>query len=247
MITCRRVESWFGLVLCALLSATAYAQSTARVSGTVRDEKGQPVALARVSSGRNGVITDSSGRFSLGGLAAGSDAAVAVRRLGYSPLDTMLALASGRDESLTLVIEALPHDLPGVTSNMDEILRTRLPDFYRHRSSGTGNFFDRRDIDARHPQFISDLFRVLPGMRVVPGYGGRSGVRTNRSGGGRDCPPDVWIDGIRAAGLAPDDISIHDVEALELYRGPAGLPPELNDRFGRPACGVIVIWTRLPG
>jgi hypothetical protein len=44
-----------------------------------------------------------------------------------------------------------------------------------------------------------------------------------------------------------DDIGIHDVEALELYRGPAGLPPEFNDRLGRPNCGAIVIWTRLPG
>lgn len=234
------------MVLCAVLSASAQAQSAVRVSGVVLDGQGKPVALARVSSGRTGVVTDSSGRFSLGGLVAG-DAAVAVRRLGYAPLDTTVALAFGREESLSLAIEALPLDLPGVTSNMDEILRTRLPDFYRHRSGGIGTFFDRRDIDTRHVQYISDLLRTLPGMRIVSDRSGRSGVRTNRSGGGRDCPPDVWVDGVRAAGLSPDDISIHDVEALELYRGPAGLPPELNDRFGRPACGVIVIWTRLPG
>ena len=68
-----------------------------------------------------------------------------------------------------------------------------------------------------------------------------------RSGGGRDCPPDIWVDGVRATGMSVDDVPLTDVEALEMYRGPAGLPPEMNNRFGNPACGALVIWTRLPG
>ena len=46
--------------------------------------------------------------------------------------------------------------------------------------------------------------------------------------------------------MSIDDVGVHDVEAVEVYRGPSGLPPEFNDRFGHPACGSIVIWTRVP-
>jgi hypothetical protein len=38
-----------------------------------------------------------------------------------------------------------------------------------------------------------------------------------------------------------------DVEGVELYAGPAGLPPEFNQLYGTTACGTVAIWTRLPG
>jgi hypothetical protein len=234
------------LLLLTAIAHLASAQDAARVSGTVRDTSGRAIAMVRLSTGPARVVTDSTGRFSLGGLASGS-AALTVRRLGFAPLDTTLALVSGRSDTVSLVLATLPHDLPGITVNMDEILRTRLPEFYRHRTVGGGSYFDRRDIDSRHPQLLTDLLRMSPGTRVTTDRSGRGTMRMNRSAGARDCPPDVWIDGVRAEGLNVDDIGVHDVEAVELYRGPAGLPPEFNDRLGRPNCGAIVIWTRLPG
>lgn len=238
---------WRPLLCAALMvgvtAPRAHAQDT-RVFGTVRDTSGHPIPMVRLSSGGALTITDSSGRFSLGGLAAGN-AQVSVRRLGYSPLDTTLAVVAGHADTLSFVLVILPQDLPGITSNMDEILRTRLPEFYRHRRLGGGVFFDRRDIEARHPQLLSDLLRTLAGARVTE-RGGRSSTGSSR-GSGRACPMDVWIDGVRAAGMNSDDVGVNDIEAVEFYRGPSGLPPELNDRFGHPGCGAIVIWTRLPG
>jgi len=243
-----RHQRWCrALLLSAGLAHAASSQSRAHLSGIVRDTGGRPIAMVRLSSGATHSLTDSSGRFALAGLASGA-APLLIRRLGFQPVDTTLVLVSGRSDTVAIVLAMLPQRLPGITSNMDEILREGLPDFYRHRTAGGGFYFDRRDIDARHPQFLSDLLRSLPGTRIVSDRSGRGTMRMNRnSGGARDCPPDVWIDGVRAEGMNVDDVGIHDVEAVELYRGPAGLPPEYNDRLGRPNCGAIVIWTRLPG
>jgi hypothetical protein len=52
---------------------------------------------------------------------------------------------------------------------------------------------------------------------------------------------------VRAPMLGVDDIPLQVIEALEVYRGPSGLPPEFNNRMGNPSCGAIVIWTRVPG
>ena len=239
-------SGWRSLLFIAAIAHASAAQLAARVSGTVRDTGGRPIAMVRLSSGPTHVLTDSTGRFSIVGV-DGSRATLAVRRLGFQPLDTTLTLSS-RSDSVTFVLSMLPRDLPGVTTNMDDVLRERLPDFYRRRSNGGGFYFDRRDIDARNPQYLSDLLRSLPGTRMMSDRTGRGTLRMSRnSAGTRDCPPDVWVDGVRAEGLNVDDIGIHDVEAVELYRGPAGMPPELNDRLGRPNCGAIVIWTRLPG
>lgn len=240
-------NGWRPLLLVVALAHAAAAQSGARVFGIVRDTGGRPIAMVRLTSGATHALTDSGGRFALAGLTGGSTALL-VRRLGFQPLDTTLSLESGRSDSVSFVLAMLPHDLPGVTVDMDAVLRERLPDYYRHRAAGGGIYIDRRDIEARHPQLISDMLRTFPGTRMMTDRGGRGTVRMNRSSAGtRDCPPDVWIDGVRAEGMNVDDIGIHDVEALELYRGPAGLPPEFNDRLGRPNCGAIVIWTRLPG
>jgi hypothetical protein len=87
----------------------------------------------------------------------------------------------------------------------------------------------------------------MPGVRIVTDRAGRAMLRMGRSSMGRDCPPEFWIDGIRAQFLGVDDVPVSDIEALEVYRGPSGLPPEFNSRFTNSQCGAVIIWTRVPG
>jgi hypothetical protein len=241
-----------GQTLLVLLTASTYSwaqapmPSGATLVGTVRDTTGIPVPLARLRSGGALTISDSVGHFSLGGLPGGA-ATLFVRRLGFEPLDISLQLTSGVTQSLDVVLTGLPQDLPGLTTSVATLADIRLRDFYRHRQSGIGYFFDRREIESKNAQRISDILRRLPGTRMTPDRAGRQTMRMGRSASGRDCPPDVWVDGVRAQGMSVDDVPLGDVEALELYRGPAGLPPEMNSRLGNPACGALIIWTRLPG
>lgn len=182
----------------------------------------------------------------LAGLPGGA-VTLMVRRLGFEPLDISVNVADGATQSLNVVLTMLAQDLPGMTTRAQTFADVRLRDFYRHRQSGIGYFFDRQEIENKKVQRISDLLRRLPGTRMMSDRTGRATMRMNRSMGGRDCPPDVWVDGVRATGMQVDDVPLGDVEALELYRGPAGLPPEMNSRLGNPGCGALIIWTRLPG
>ena len=187
---------------------------------------------------------DSAGRFSLPGLAAGR-ISVTIRRLGYGPARLEHDLAAGAHDSLFVTLTALPQELPGVTTSADSRLRLHLPDFYRHRETGTGRYYDRDQITAMRIGALSDVMRRLPGVRVSPDRNGRYLIRMGRST--RNCQPDFWVDNVRAHLLNVDDIPVTDIEAIEVYNGPSGLPPEYNNRFGNPSCGAVVIWTRIPG
>lgn len=233
-------------VLVLAAPAAAAAQATlASLVGTVKDTAGVPISKARLEVGSTMALSDSTGRFMLPGLPSGSSKLL-VRRLGFEPLDVTLDLVAGVTQSLEVVLTFLPQDLPGLTTTASSVADARMQDFYRHRKSGMGYFLDRKEIEEKHVARISDLLRRLPGTRVGSDRSGRQMLRMARNGI-RDCPPDMWVDGVRATGMQVDDLPLSDVEALELYRGPAGMPPELNTRLGNPACGALVIWTRVPG
>lgn len=53
------------------------------------------------------------------------------------------------------------------------------------------------------------------------------------------CPSDIYVDGVNV-----DDIDAvmraDEIAAIEVYSGPAGVPPRYKDR----GCGVVLIWSR---
>jgi hypothetical protein len=224
--------------------SAAGAQGTSTVVGVVRDSGGAPVGVATVTASRAQALSDSAGRFVLDRLPAGS-VTVRVRRLGFQPSEHHLELVAGRRDSLFVTLVALPTELPGVSTTAQSRLRAYLSDYYRHKESGVGRFYEREQIVAMRVMQLSDLLRRVPGVRVTPDRNGRYVIRMGRSI--RNCPPDFWVDNVRAHALNADDIPLSDIEALEVYAGPAGLPPEFISRFGNPSCGAVVIWTRMPG
>jgi hypothetical protein len=233
------------------LASSSHAQAAlagggGRVIGAVRDSGGVAVSAAQVSSAGFRTLTDTGGRFVLPGLPLGS-ITVSVRRLGFEPRDTAVVVVDGQMDSLLVVLVVIPQELAGITTEAETRSRRWLTEFHRRKQGNVGTFFDRKQIEERHVQRVSDLMRRLPGVRVGVDRNGRQQMRMGRASGGRDCPPDFWIDGVRATGLNVDDVPLQDVEALEIYKGPSGIPPELNSRFGNPGCGAVVIWTRVPG
>lgn len=231
------------LLLLGAAISDAHAQSGATIIGSVKDTSGTVIALAQVTVGAARTLSDSAGRFVLGNLPAGP-ILLSVRRLGFSPVDTRVDLAASRTDSVEVVLAAVAEHLPGLTTDAEAAERSYLASFYRRREIGNGFFFNRRQLDSIRVVRVSDVLRRLPGVRLVPDRTGRVQLRMSRSG---NCPPDFWIDGQRAPFLAVDDLPLRDIQALEVYRGASGVPPEFNNRLGNPACGVVVIWTRLPG
>ena len=87
--------------------------------------------------------------------------------------------------------------------------------------------------------------RTIPGVALLPiGMTSRSQLRFSRRS---DCVPAYYIDGVFAAGYNIDDMPVSDVEGIELYAGFAGLPAQYTNRRANPACGTVIIWTRIPG
>jgi hypothetical protein len=226
------------LLLISAAPGMVRSQMSGSLTGVVRDSAGAPVAHAQLSMRGTRATSDSLGRYRLAAVPAGFDT-LSVRRVGFAPFASGLDVAGGAERVFDVYLRAVPGVLPQVTTLADSADRIYLADFYRHRDGGTGVFLNRREIEAKKALRTSDILRRLPGMRFVTDRGGRTQLRMSRS----NCAPDYWIDGQRAPLLNVDDVPLQDIEALEVYRGESGMPPELNNR-GNRECGAVVIWTR---
>lgn len=110
-------------------------------------------------------------------LSAGPATRERVRLAAGSPLLRDLLLtpgASGSVADASATGAALP--LPGVTATG----RTTLADFQRRRRSGRGYFLTRDDIAARSAHRTIDVFRGIPGVRMVDD--GRGGMKIQMAG-----------------------------------------------------------------
>lgn len=164
-----------------------------------------------------------------------------------------------------------PIELPGIDVVTDaQTQRLDQVGFYRRRERGFGHFLTREDVLARHPEHVEDVFRGIPGVRVVdagsPGTydlimrSGRSmifRIQPGREDGPKTCYPSISIDGyvVWVGGVQPNDESqprdvgkwgqlLHpnDIEAVEVYPGAGGLPAQVAGQVS--PCGAVLIWTR---
>jgi|SRR5438105_2228470 len=230
--------------------ASVSAQSVGAISGTVRDSAGTPIPGVEVVllQLKGAVHSDSLGVFRFANIPAGKRE-LHFRRLGFAPKSLDAEVTEGMTLALAVVLEPSATEIEGMT--VEEMARRRqvLSDFYDRSSRGFGHFVTREQIEKRNPMNLSDMMRMIPGARLIPmRNGGQAALRFNRAQmGNRDCPPQYWVDGIKAFALNIDDIVPQDVEGIEIYEGASSIPPQFNTREGTTICGVVLIWTRIPG
>lgn len=236
-----------------LLSAVAWsasAQSVGSIYGTIKDSAGTPIPGVEVVllQRRGYVYSDSLGVFRLVAVPAGHRE-LHFRRLGFAPKSMDANIPEDETLHLAVVLEASVTVLEGMT--IEEMTRRRqmLTDFYDRMSRGFGHFVTRDQIERRNPMNLSDMMRMIPGARIMPVRGtSQSTLRFNRAQmGNRDCPPQYWVDGVKTWNLNIDDIVPQDVEGIEVYSGASTVPPQYNTKEGTTICGVVLIWTRIPG
>ncbi len=241
--------SRFGMrCLIALVLATpgvVCAQDGA-LRGMVADSTGAPIVGADVGivSLHKLTRTDDHGRFSFEKIPVGA-VEVTVRRLGYEPqkLQATVSNTLAFSFNVTLVPQAAMLDALDVSAKRRHIA---IEGFHQRRVQGIGSYVTRDDIIARNANQLSDVLRMTSGVQVVRTRSG-SGIRfTSTSGGRRDCPPTMWIDGQRAPGIEIDELPVGDIEGIELYRGASTTPPQFTYGSGAQ-CGTVVVWTRTPG
>jgi hypothetical protein len=217
------------------------------ITGRVIDQAdGEPVAGAEVvlDDGTLRGITDDDGAFRLEGVPGGPHL-LRTRRLGYgSRTDSLHVPARALlDVTVALSVEAIELDALVVTVRSPVLAGHG---FYARQEQGFGgHFIDRAEIEERRPNSVTDLFRDIPGLRVIYGgiYGGRIFVNqraTFADDGRPGCEPGVWLDGIRSTMNSYDLMRAEEIEGIEVYTG-GRAPGKFID-----ICGTVVIWTRVP-
>lgn len=237
--------SWAALLCLGALEAGA--QKIA-VRGVVHDAEGRAVPDADVAvvALRQVTRTDGQGRFTLTRVPPGK-VEISARRLGYNPTKFELIAGEHDLDSVSIALSIQPAVLAAIdVSSGEKQKRQWIEDFYRRRAQGLGQYVTRDEILARNSFRPSDMFRTTPGVQVMKGRG----LRFNYSKSldpRRDCPPLMWVDGQRALGLELDDLSLPDIEGIELYSGPSTTPMQFSSNItSAQTCGTIVVWTRPP-
>jgi Carboxypeptidase regulatory-like domain len=219
----------------ALLSGTAV------LGGVIRGTGDAPLASAEVRVRGTGAVghTDASGRYSLGGLPAGTQV-LDVRRIGYGAAETSVELRSGivvtRDLRLQRIV------------NLDSIRvvarRSRYVEFDRalNRKSLGAYFLGPEELEQMRFAMTSDIIWRIPGFRVV-GNGADAIVVSALSGSLRQCSANIVVNG--APNQPINDVNPLNVGAIAAYPHGGGFSQisEYDTRSGGH-CGLILIWTK---
>lgn len=230
-------------------AGTSGAQSPHALFGLVNDSLGHAVAGAEVRTrGRVVAFSDDSGRFHVAQMPVGARG-VLVRRLGFAPTRAPIRIGAGTIESVRVTLRAIAQELPEITveEQHDSLSRKVLAEFWARRARGFGKFVTRGDIERSGANRFVDVVRSVSSV-TIQNARGRPDIRFRGAGPGsmfRDCPPQYWLDGMPLMSGSADEFTPDNVEAIELYAGPATTPPQFSTR--NQTCGTVIVWSRLPG
>jgi hypothetical protein len=236
----------------AASAPTATRLGTSSVVGRVLAPGGQPLAGARVRF-RDArvtdvyVTTDSSGRFRMTGLPAGTFPLEAIA-IGFTPTSVSVDLRPARVAQADVMIRARVATLEAVTVYSPRSREAIGFDTRRRQKHGyflTGEQIRNRGV------LLSFVLLSAPSIRVVDVRYGRPVLR-----GFGKCMPTVYLDGFPVTDDDADDldrlISVNDIGGIEVYTTTFEAPA----RFGRPpirdrrsnldgTCASIVLWSRM--
>lgn len=239
------------------------------IRGRILDSAaGAPVGLAWVSlvdaDGEPTVftITDTQGRFLLAAPEPGEYWLRVESQFHEDYSHGPISLTGSDTLSLSFGLEPLPVELGELVVEVERRSpRLAMEGVYDRMEAGIGVHFDQEKIEARRGRPVSELIALLPmvelwpdtmagGVRVL--FRKREFERLLTGDGHRPVPcfPQVFLDGglLAPGGHVPaglDQISLNDLEAVEVYDSPAFLPGRFVGQNAR--CGTIVLWTRQAG
>jgi hypothetical protein len=212
---------------------------TATVTGIVRGVGAMPLAgvEVRVRYARPTTATDSSGKFVLAGLPAGTQI-MQLMRDGYPLTEVVVELRPDRstEQSVLMVRTTKPDSASQSTA-------TLYREFEAHRRAyAFGQFLDVDEVTQKAKAITEtvDLFADMLGFTAL-GHGADARLISNEALAAQpDCKSaKVVAEGVD--GFAINDIPPGQVGAIEAYSNSQFVP----ERYaGKAACGLVVIWMR---
>ena len=245
---------WVRLVSsCAVLlflGIPTRAAGQAAISGIVRDDStSQPIPGVEliIQALDRRAVTDSLGGFRFTGLATGIHY-ILVRKIGYRPVQLRAILVSDDTLEATVELNAAAVELAPIEVTVSAI-PPGMEAYEERRKNENGYFIGSRTLRQSEHRQLADIFRSVRGVSLRYARGNKTILVNNRD----RCPMQIYMDGIKiyeprsGAGRAvePLDINLFTVaqlEAIEVYRGPAETPPQLAGTGG--GCGTVVLWSR---
>jgi len=238
----RPIEFVARSILLPLTDSTA-TTGNATVSGLVLLD-GAPSAGTRVELiGTPAVtMTDAKGQFTMRNLPSGSRVLLA-RHVGYAAQTASVDLSSHEQQHVTI-------KLPKFVAVMDPVLVTARRNsaldkigFSQRRKYGSGYFLGPERLGQMHPFYVTDVLRMVPGLRVVRNQNGEETVVSTRDI--RVGCVDYYVDDVPFTEVEPGEINHFinggEVVAVEVYQ--SGMAPAQYARNGG-SCTTIVLWTR---
>jgi hypothetical protein len=228
-----------------------------------RDPTDEPMAGAAVLLRRAGqeselasAVSDAAGRAPFR-VAVHDRYEVSVRPgLGGGTLTSAPFPVAAAPKLVRIAVPTTDYRLPGLLVESSAEPVHIAAGFNERKRLGFGHQIDRAEIEARNSHNLLDLLHTLPGLvldqvRKVDGPD-EWVIETSRVTTG-DCTVQVYVNGARMSGLAEDPGFLSDllrtlaadIEAVEVYRGPAETPEIYGGSTAR--CGVVAIWHRRGG
>jgi hypothetical protein len=158
------------LAIAMLVASATTLAAQARLTGTVRDTTGAPIAGVEVSV--QGIsrtaTTDRTGAFQLTGIPAGTSQ-VTLRRVGFSPQTTIMKFVDGENALGEVVLTAVPRELDTVRTREQELYREYplLREFDENRKIGLGQFVTRQQLEMHRGGYMTPIFSQMRGIMMI--------------------------------------------------------------------------------
>ncbi|MFN2570982.1 MAG: carboxypeptidase regulatory-like domain-containing protein [Gemmatimonadales bacterium] len=188
-------------------------------------------------------LTNEKGEFTINDLPSGSHVLLA-RHLGFGAETVPVDLSSREPKRVSIKLPKFVAALDPVLVTAKRVASLDKVGFTQRRKSGMGYYLGPDQIQAMHPNTLTDILRVVPSLRIQ--YTPTGDVVTSSRGvsSGAGCVQ-YYVDEMPWQSAEPGDINQfingREVVGVEVYAGP-GAPPQYT-RVGAD-CTTIVIWTK---
>jgi carboxypeptidase family protein/TonB-dependent receptor-like protein len=186
-------------------------------------------------------LTNEKGEFSMSKLPSGSHVLL-VRHLGFGAETVPVDLSSRQPQRVTVKLPKFVAMMDPVVVKARSQAGLEKVGFAQRQKSGTGFYLGPDQLQNMNPQYLSDIMRRVPSLRVQSSPTGD--VVTSSRGTGSGCVQ-YYVDDMPWMSAEPGDINnfvnANEVVAVEVYQ--ASNTPGQYTRAGG-GCTTIVLWTR---
>jgi hypothetical protein len=228
-------------------SALTYQKGSAVLRGKVVNANGVPIPNARVEveGTTSRALTNAEGAFTLTELPSGTQSVVA-RQMGFAPVTQPVDLSTREAANATITMNTAVRVLDPVVVTAESDMGLENIGFVQRKRSMSGTFMDAKEVMARGPNILTDVFRTVPSLRVVPVSPYDYTVQSSRGNMlGGNCVK-YWMDGTQYEPVFPGDVDRmippYEIAAIEVYNG-STVPFEFTSA-NSSNCAVIVIWSK---